>query len=195
MSDPDTSPDRDIGEPRPVPEPGATNLLAGVDRLDAIVDRWWDSWRGHPLVDRIFYTASEAADFSLLWHSLGVIEAIIEDNPMIAVKVSAALGIESALINGPAKSLFRRGRPIHESDRPLHVRRPKTSSFPSGHASAAVVAATLLSRHGNTAAWYALAGVVAVSRVHVRLHHPSDVVGGLAAGAVLAALARRILDQ
>ncbi len=194
MSSPDTRPD-DIGEPRPVREPGATGFLAGVDRVDAVVDRWWDSLRGHPVVDRLFYTASEAADFSLLWHCGGVIEAIIEDDPMVAVKMSAALGIESALINGAAKSLFRRGRPIHETQRPLHVRRPRTSSFPSGHASAAMVAAAMLSRHGNTGAWYALAGVVAASRVHVRLHHTSDVVGGLAAGAVLGALARRVVDQ
>ncbi len=167
-------------------------FLTRVDRVDAKFDEWWDFLRGNSLVDRIFYTASEAADFSLLWHTLGVVEAIIEDDPMVAIKVSAALGIESALINGPVKSLFRRNRPVQETERPLHLRQPKTSSFPSGHASAAMVAAALLSRHGNTAAWYGLAGIVATSRIHVRIHHASDVVGGLAAGAVLASVARRL---
>jgi len=124
---------------------GSDSFLAMVDHVDELFDGWWDLLRGHPLVDRIYYTASEAADFSLLWHTLGVIEAIIDDDPMVAVKVSAALGIESALINGPVKSLFRRNRPVHIADRPHHLRQPKTSSFPSGHASAAMVAAAMLS--------------------------------------------------
>jgi len=170
-------------------------LLAAVDRIDVIVDGWWEALRGRPIVDRIFYTASEAADFSLLWHTLGVVEAIIEDDPMVAVKVSAALGIESALINGPVKSLFRRERPVATAERPHRLRQPRTSSFPSGHASAAVVAAALLSRPGHRTAWYALAAVVATSRIHVRIHHASDVVGGALAGAALASLARRLLDR
>jgi len=170
-------------------------FLTTVDRIDEAIDGLWESLRGHPLIDRIYYTASEAADFSLLWHTLGVIEAIIEDDPMVAVKVSAALGIESALINGPVKSLFRRDRPVHDTDRPHNLRQPKTSSFPSGHASAAMVAAAMLSGHGNSKAWYALAGVVATSRIHVRIHHASDVAGGLVAGAALAAVARRYLGR
>ncbi len=185
-----------MADPEPDADPLQTGgFLRAVDRVDETIDGWWETLRGHALVDRIYYTASEAADFSLMWHALGVIEAIIEDDPMVAVKVSAALGLESALINGPVKSLFKRNRPIHETDRPHHLRQPRTSSFPSGHASAAMVAAAMLSGHGNTVAWYALAGVVATSRIHVRIHHASDVAGGLIAGAALAALARRCLGR
>lgn len=180
----------------PASEPdGFAAFLAAVDRVDEAIDGWWEVLRGHKLTDRIFYTASEAADFSLLWHTFGVIEAIIEDDPMVAVKVSAALGVESALINGPVKSMFRRTRPVHLIDRPHHLRQPKTSSFPSGHASAAMVAAAMLSGHGSSKFWYGLAGVVATSRIHVRIHHASDVLGGLVAGAALAAVARRVIPR
>ena len=166
---------------------------ATVDRIDAAVDRWWEQLRGRPLADRLFYTASEAADFSLLWHACGVAQAIIEDDPMIAVGLSAALGVESALINGPVKSLFKRTRPVQEHPRPHRLRQPRTSSFPSGHASAAMVAAALLSRHAGGAAWYAAGAVVATSRIHVRIHHASDVAGGIVAGVALGAIARRVL--
>jgi len=185
-----------MADPRSDPDPvPARGFLDAVDHLDETIDGWWEVLRGNTLVDRIYYTASEAADFSLLWHTLGVIEAIIEDDPMVAVKVSAALGLESALINGPVKSLFKRNRPLHETDRPHHLRQPKTSSFPSGHASAAMVAATMLSGHGSKVAWYTLAAVVATSRIHVRIHHASDVAGGLVAGAALASVARRYLSR
>lgn len=166
---------------------------ATVGRIDDTVDRWWERLRGRPIPDRIFYTASEAADFSLIWHACGVAMAIVEDDPMIAVGLSAALGVESALINGPVKSRFKRTRPIHDAPRPHRLRRPKTSSFPSGHASAAMVAASLLSRHPGGAAWYVAGMVVATSRIHVRIHHASDVAGGLVAGVALGAIARRVL--
>ncbi len=169
-------------------------FLDAVDRVDETIDAWWDRLRGIPSVDRLFYTASEAADFSVLWHTLGVAQAIIDDDPRIAIGLSAALGIESALINGPVKSLFRRHRPRQETPRPLNLRQPKTSSFPSGHASAAMVAAALLSRQGGGPVWYTLAGIVATSRIHVRIHHASDVAGGVAAGALLGAVARRVLS-
>lgn len=165
-----------------------------IDRLDDALDDAWEALRGNPVIDRIFYTASEAADFSVLWHTLGVAQAIAKNDPKIAIALSAALGVESALINGPVKSMFKRSRPVQDAPRPYNLRQPKTSSFPSGHASAAMVAAAMLSRNGGGAAWYALAGLVATSRIHVRIHHASDVAGGIAAGALLGTVARRVAD-
>jgi len=83
--------------------------------------------------------------------------------------------------------MFRRARPVIElveGPLPYGMRRPITSSFPSGHATAAFTAAVLLSdRH--RAPWYALAAVVATSRVYVRMHHTSDIVVGAAVGVAL----------
>ena len=70
-----------------------------IDRLDDALDDAWEALRGNPVVDRIFYTASEAADFSVLWHTLGVAQAIVKNDPKVAIALSAALGVESALIN------------------------------------------------------------------------------------------------
>ena len=162
-----------------------------IDQLDEVIDQWWEQWRNQPLVDRAFYIASEAADFSLLWHALGVVQAIVEDDPKIAMGLSAALGVESALLNGPIKSIFRRRRPLQSAPRPLNLRQPITSSFPSGHASAAMVAAAVLSRRTGGPLWYALGAVVAASRVHVRIHHASDVLGGLVIGVAFGKIASR----
>ena len=166
-----------------------------IDRLDDRLDEAWEYLRANPILNRVFYTASEAADFSVLWHTLGVIQAVVEDDPRIAIAVSSALGVESALVNGPVKSIFKRSRPVHDGPRPHKLRQPKTSSFPSGHASAAMVAAAMLSRQGGAPVWYLLAGIVATSRIHVRIHHGSDVVGGAVLGAGLGVLARRIADS
>jgi undecaprenyl-diphosphatase len=164
-----------------------------VERFDALVDRWFDHLRGRPVADRVFYTASELGDWSFIWHLLGAGQgALLADGLDRAVRLSGCMGLESAIVNGGIKSLFKRTRPVHEAQRPHHLRVPMTSSFPSGHASAAFCAAALLS-DGSRAkpVYYALALVVAGSRVHVRIHHASDVVGGIAVGVALGAIAKR----
>ena len=75
---------------------------------------------------------------------------------------------------------------------PLPFRQPITSSFPSGHATAAFCAATLLAENERRApVYYALATVVALSRIHTKIHHASDVVGGIVIGLVLGRVGRR----
>jgi undecaprenyl-diphosphatase len=71
---------------------------------------------------------------------------------------------------------------------------PRTSSFPSGHATSAFCAAALLSDGDPTWAplYYTLAVIVAWSRVHVKIHHASDVVAGIAIGVALGELSRHI---
>ena len=139
------------------------------------------------------YAASELGDFSLVWHLVNTGRALAPDRRLVhAVRVAAILGVESALVNGPVKSLFRRHRPAWEQARPLRLRRPRTSSFPSGHASAAMTAAGVLSQDDPLwPLYYAIGAVVAGSRVYVKIHHPSDVVAGAILGVVLARLARR----
>ncbi len=68
-----------------------------------------------------------------------------------------------------------------------------TSSFPSGHASAAFMAATLLSdRSRMKPLWYGLASIVAASRIHVRIHYASDVAVGVGVGLALGRLVRKL---
>jgi undecaprenyl-diphosphatase len=168
----------------------ATRVVA---RFDAAVDMRVDRIRGHPHLDRVMYAASELGDFSLIWHLIGSGRALAPDRrPVHAVRVAAIIAAESALVNGPIKSMFRRHRPAWEQERPRKLRRPRTTSFPSGHASAAMTAAGVLAE--NDPLWplyYAVGAVVAGSRVYVKIHHPSDVVAGALVGVVLARIARR----
>jgi len=159
-----------------------------VTRFDDAVDQWFAAnLRGRPVFDRMFYALSAVGDWSLIWHVIGWTRAITHRRPTDGASLSIGLGLESALVNGFIKSRFRRARPATGSGtRPHRLRTPRTSSFPSGHASAAAFTATVLSRRaGKPALWWGLGGLVAVSRVHVRIHHASDVVGGAVIGALL----------
>lgn len=167
-----------------------------VVSFDEAVDRKVDGLRGHRTLDKVMYGASELGDWSLIWHLIGATQAALPGrDPMSAVRVSAILGVESLLVNGGIKSLFRRHRPVWEEDRPRphRVRTPHSSSFPSGHASSAFTAAGVLSQGDPLwPVYYGIAVLVASSRVYVKMHHASDVIAGAALGVGLAGVARRV---
>jgi undecaprenyl-diphosphatase len=172
----------------------AGSRLTTVDEWDDRVDEWFDQLRGNPAFDRLFYAASELADHSRLWHlvATGRAAASLRAEPA-ALRIVLALAVESGLVNGVVKSVFNRSRPILTEERPLRLRIPRTSSFPSGHASAAAMAAVLLADKSRFGPLYvAAAAVVSVSRIHVRIHHASDIAGGAVVGAALGTLIKRL---
>lgn len=142
--------------------------------------------------DRAVYVLSEAANHSMLWHGINLVDAVVggPTHRRRAFRRSVIVAVEQAVVNGPIKSLVARERPAERDDHPHDLRAPRTSSFPSGHASAAACAATLLSEDlGAAPLWWSLAGAVAWTRVHVGVHHASDVLAGLATGRALARVA------
>lgn len=167
-----------------------------VTEFDRGVEVTFDLLRGRRHVDRLFYTASALADFSLLWHLVGTGRALCSArNEREALRLGVALGIESVAVNVGVKALFRRTRPTRQQHKRHRLRQPRSSSFPSGHATSGFMAATLLSEGRPLwcrAGWHVLASVVAASRVHVGIHHPSDVVAGALMGMGVGHLVRRI---
>ena len=170
-----------------------------VHRVDERIDIAWSAVRGNPAIDRIFYSASEVGDFGLVWMGAAALHAL-GGNPRqgrALLRMAAALAVESVVVNQGIKRLFRRHRPVWEGVRPHGLRTPSTSSFPSGHSTSAVTAAMLLSQTSPVPApvWWGLAGVVATSRIHVKIHHASDVAGGLMIGAGIGALIRHLVPM
>lgn len=160
-----------------------------VESFDAWADAQLERLRGNKVADVVFTTASELGDFSLIWHLVGATRGLTSDaRADQAFVFSALIGAESLIVNQGIKRLFRRVRPTEAGDPRYPVRKPSTSSFPSGHASSAFFAATVLtSLSGGVTApvWFSLAGVMGTSRAFVRIHHPSDVVGGAVVGLAL----------
>jgi undecaprenyl-diphosphatase len=168
--------------------PTPHEVLPPVRRFDLAVERAFDRFRDrHPLIDRTFYTASELGNHSLIWHLLATAQGVRRGGDLAGtVRVVTLMGVESVIVNGVVKSMFRRQRPVHDGPRPHQLRQPRTSSFPSGHSSAAAVFVVVAGEDDPAAPLYAaLAAAIAASRVHVRIHHPSDVVGGAVIGVAL----------
>lgn len=92
------------------------------------------------------------------------------------------------------KRIVRRKRP-HDPAVVVNVGTPSQLSFPSAHATSTTAAAILMGRatglpRGVCAA--VLVPPMALSRMLLGVHYPSDVACGIALGAVVAAVARRV---
>jgi len=178
---------------------GDDGLGDTVARFDRAADEWLEPLRSSPTAGRVFSTASHLGDWSLVWHVIGAARGLTNDRRATqAVALSALLGAESLIVNQGVKRLFRRERPTDSGDDRFTVRAPSTSSFPSGHASSAVFAATVLTTlDGKKSAplWFGIAAVVGTSRAFVRIHHASDVIGGAAVGLGLGLLVRPLVRR
>ena len=182
----------------PANPPGRGALGPAVERFDQAADELLERVRGNPLADRVFTTASHVAEFSLVWHAISLTRGVVRREPRRVVALAVGIGLESVLVNQGIKRLFNRTRPTSSGDDRLQVRAPVTSSFPSGHASAAAFASTVMSDRDGPAlstTWYGAGAIVAISRAYVRIHHASDVVGGLVVGRLLGLIGRRALRR
>ena len=167
-----------------------TRLDESMAHLDETVDAVFEPWRGRPPVDRAAALVSNLADYGFVWVVLAVIKGRRRGAGRRRAVVSlGTAGVSSLVVVRAAKSVVERQRPGEQLE--VRVRTPTSNSFPSGHTLAAFATAVVLpDTTAEMAAYVGFAGAVAASRVHLRAHHPSDVLGGAAIGAALGLLLR-----
>ncbi|HVM70030.1 MAG TPA: phosphatase PAP2 family protein [Gaiellaceae bacterium] len=155
--------------------------------LDAELQRWVVEHRVG-LLDPVFEALTYAGSFGLLWLVLALLVAGRPwRRPWLPARVAATVLLAEAL-QGSLKVLFQRDRPpvANPEPGPL-VALPHTYSFPSGHALVAFASATVLAAAVPRLRLplFAVAALVAWSRVYVGVHYPGDVLAGALLGVAL----------
>jgi undecaprenyl-diphosphatase len=156
-----------------------------LSKVDRMVDAAFEPFRGDQGVDTAAAVVSNLADYGLVWVALALLKGRRKGSRRRrAVVALGAAGVSSLLVSRTVKAAIERERP--DDHLVAAVRTPSTSSFPSGHTLAAFCTSFVLGESdAQTAAYVAFASAVAVSRIHLRAHHPTDVIGGAAIGSVL----------
>jgi undecaprenyl-diphosphatase len=169
-------------------------LATVVESFDEAVDDAFAPLRGKRLPDAVAAAASSLGDRGLIWFLIGLLRARRPGvHRTVALRAVVFTGTLSPIINATLKAAVGRARPEMRAFHHVLVRVPRTASFPSGHTMAAWCAATLLAdRDPFAPLYYTTASVISLSRIHVRLHHATDVVGGALIGIGLGHLGRRL---
>ena len=139
-------------------------------------------------------------DEGYLWIALGIVLLFWKKTRPIGITVLLSLLFDFLIINVTLKGLVARPRPfvINEAIAPLVGGVSPYRSFPSGHSGGSFAAMLALSKWvpkkiGIPA--IILATMVALSRLYVGVHYPTDILGGLVVGLVCSFAAYRIVKS
>lgn len=156
-----------------------------------------------PLLDELMLLITHLGDMGIFWILLTIVLLLIPETRKSAVIVAVALCLDVIVCNGILKNVFARTRPFDVNEAvQLLIAAPRDFSFPSGHTGASFAAVAALYFAGEKKLWKAslvLAVLIAVSRMYLYVHYPTDILGGMlvgiAAGAAGAYLVRRFGKQ
>lgn len=119
---------------------------------------------------------------------LGAIAAPRRRRDWLLVGVGAVAAHAAAIV---IKLAVRRARPNHPAVA-VNVGTPSALSFPSAHATSSTAAAILLCRATRSPLPLAVVPLMALSRLVLGVHYPTDVLAGMAVGTAVATATARL---
>ena len=150
------------------------------------------TWGHTPAVERKVASFSSLGEHAGVWLVFGVVESLHSSGgrrSRWARATGTVAGTYAA--NTALKFLVRRVRPELQDLPPL-TSTPTRFSFPSAHSSTSFAGALAYSRAGFPATpLYALAAGLALSRLYLGVHYPSDVLAGALFGLAIADVCTR----
>jgi membrane-associated phospholipid phosphatase len=145
--------------------------------------------RGHqPAIETAIRRFSLLGEHGILWYSVCAVGAAARPDSRHIFRRSAALVLGSFVANQAVKFIVRRPRP-DLPDLPALVHTASNRSYPSAHATTSAAAAVSLSKVLPAAPVWTVATALALSRLYLGVHYPSDTIAGAALGVAVAELA------
>jgi undecaprenyl-diphosphatase len=143
-------------------------------------------------LDWFFIALSWVGRLGAVWIAIAFALALMWRRPAILFMTIAA-DFAAELLSDLGKTLVSRHRPFETQLGPPST----THSFPSGHSATSFACATVLSHYAPRlrVPFFALATLIAFSRIYNGMHYPTDVLAGAVLGVLTAllllAIARR----
>lgn len=168
-----------------------------LDFLDALQNLYT------PWFNTLMTIITKLGDNGYVWIAVAAILLIIKKTRWIGVCIGLALIIDLVCVDFLLKPLIARARPFTLREVELLISAPSGFSFPSGHTASSFAAATAIAAFSHkkkaaAAAAYALACLIAFSRMYLFVHYPTDILGGAILGVMFglaAVLAVRALRK
>lgn len=150
------------------------------------------------VLDAVLPAISWTCNHGELWIVLALVLLAVKKHRRLGWSVAAALVLDLICCNLVLKPLIGRVRPFAVHPVELLIAPPGDASFPSGHTACSFAAAGAVwfagYRRAGTAA-FALAAVIAFSRLYLYVHWPTDVLGGAVLGWALGWAGARLTER
>lgn len=174
-------------------------MMAWVTELDFIILDWIQMHLRCAVLDTFFSSVTHLADGGIIWILLAICLLLWKKTRWLGLALACSLVLDALLCNGLLKPLVARIRPYDlrpAAGLPL-IAPPTDFSFPSGHTAVSFAAVTgLTCSHARQWGWSLLvAGMIALSRLYLYVHYPSDVLGGMLAGILAGWLGANLMKK
>lgn len=152
----------------------------------------------NPVLDVIMVVITTLGDAGILWIATAVAMVFSKKFRKCGVAVGVALLLMEITGNMGLKELIMRDRPCWiDPTVELLVKSPESFSFPSGHTfSSFASAVTIFLYHKRVGiAAIVMAALIAFSRMYIFVHFPTDILGGMVLGILVAFIARFLTNK
>ena len=152
----------------------------------------------NPVLDVIMVVITTLGDAGILWIATAVAMVFSKKFRKCGIAVGVALLLMEITGNMGLKELIMRDRPCWiDPTVELLVKSPESFSFPSGHTfSSFASAVTIFLYHKRVGvAAIVMAALIAFSRMYIFVHFPTDILGGMVLGILVAFIARLLTNK
>ena len=150
------------------------------------------------LLDKLMVVITTLGNKGIVWIAVGIVMLFFKKYRRAGVTVLLGLVFGLVCGNWVIKNIVARARPCAINTAiELIIPYPSEYSFPSGHTLSSFIAATCVFLRNKKlgVAAYVLASLIAFSRLYLYVHVPTDIIGGILLGIVLAHLAAWLMKK
>jgi len=165
-------------------------IMEAFFQLDGNILLWIQEYIRNDFLTPIFKFITHLGDKGYVWIAIAVLLLFVKNYRKVGLMVGGSL-LGSLLFNNMlVKNIVARPRPYRMMETlTILIPEPGEYSFPSGHTSSSFAAGVVLylmlpKKYGVPA--MGLAFLIGISRLYVGVHYPTDVLGGIVMGTLIA---------
>lgn len=174
------------------------NIFSRINIFDNYILYVIKKYLRNKYLDRLMPIVTAMGNLGIIWIFIAAILILDKPYKTIGGIVILTLIVSTVIGEGIVKHTVRRVRPCnYKNNTDLLISKPITYSFPSGHTSSSFAVAWILSMYFSEykIVFMAIAFLIALSRLYLYVHYPTDVIGGIIIGILCSKLVFVILNE
>lgn len=172
--------------------------LKAINKFDNYILNFIKKYIHNKYLDILMPIITAMGNLGAVWIIMAVIISLGDNNRPIGYMVILTLIISTILGEGIIKYTVKRVRPCNkDKDANLLILKPRSYSFPSGHTLSSFAVSEMLSmyypKYGFV--FIGIALLIALSRIYLYVHYPSDILAGIILGILVTKLILIVLQS
>jgi len=162
-------------------------LLSFIQEIDFHILNLIQQYFKNVFMDRFMVFITTLGNRGIIWLVISLLLMIRKEYRKIGIYSIMALIFVTILGELVLKNIVDRVRPFEIKEQmELLIKKPASSSFPSGHTASSFTMAGVLSHKVKKykTIFYIIASLVAFSRLYLFVHNPTDIVAGIVLGVI-----------